>query len=273
MSLPLLGSGPGSGTGSSGPTPGANATAFLARTTGLDTTHRDAYINLINGLDTDGLFTRIDVLHVYATQDSTTALLNLISTSFNGTANGSPTFTADRGYTGTEGSSTVYINTGFNPTVGTPQYTRNSAHISVWNLSASSSSRGLGNNGSNGSADASYILTGFSGDQVFRVNTASVTGSDLTTVASPIGQYVASRNSSSEVKGYKAGSLVLTNSSATSSALVNLNMYTLGFNFNGTAVGSNNQMAAISFGASLDATQAANLTTRLRTFGTAVGVP
>src|SRR5258706_5828950 len=82
----------------------AESTAFFARTSGLDAAHIAAYNTFICGLVTDGLFSKFDVLHIYATQDSTTALLNLVSTSYNGTAVGSPTFTADRGFTGTGSS-------------------------------------------------------------------------------------------------------------------------------------------------------------------------
>src|SRR6266436_1867234 len=86
---------------------GTTASNFLARTSGLDATHITAYTDLLNGLDTDGLTSKLDVLHVYATQDSATALLNLVSTNFNGTAHGSPAFTADHGFRGTDASTTV----------------------------------------------------------------------------------------------------------------------------------------------------------------------
>src|SRR6266404_3514163 len=71
----------------------AQSTAFLARTSGLDTTHTNAYNSLICGLVTNGVFSKFDFLYIYATQNSTTALLNLISTSFNSTVHGAPTFT------------------------------------------------------------------------------------------------------------------------------------------------------------------------------------
>jgi hypothetical protein len=55
--------------------------------------------DLLNRLDADGVTPKLDILRVYATKNSTTALLNLISNSFNGTAHGSLTFTADSGFT------------------------------------------------------------------------------------------------------------------------------------------------------------------------------
>src|SRR2546430_1348992 len=88
-SMPRVGGGGG----------GSHAAAFLARTSGLDGTHTTAYTDFINGLDTDSLFSKFDLIQIYATQDSTTALLNLVSTSFNATPLNSPTFTADRGFT------------------------------------------------------------------------------------------------------------------------------------------------------------------------------
>ena len=133
MGILTTGAGPGRRGG--GSTPGAEASAFLARTSGLDTTHTNAYIDLINGLVADGVWTKFDLLHVYATQDTTTAQLNLVQASYPATLHGSPTFTVDRGYTGTDASTTKYIGTGFNPaTAVSPQFVRNSAHLSAWNV-------------------------------------------------------------------------------------------------------------------------------------------
>src|SRR5215471_17837360 len=83
-----------------GPTPGPQASAFLARTSGLSTQERNAYINLINGLVSDGVWSLLDALYVMATNTTSTAALNLVSTSFSLVTHGSMTFTADVGYTG-----------------------------------------------------------------------------------------------------------------------------------------------------------------------------
>ncbi len=61
------------------------AAPFLARTSGLDGTHTTAYTNLICGLIADGVWQKLDMLHIYATQNSTTALLNLVQNAYNGT--------------------------------------------------------------------------------------------------------------------------------------------------------------------------------------------
>jgi hypothetical protein len=248
----------------------AEATAFLARTSGLDTTHTNAYVALINGLVADGIWSKLDMLHVYATQDSTTALLNLVSTSFSGTVYGAPTFTADRGFTGTNGSSSVYIDTGFNATTApSPKFTQNSGHVSAWSVV---------DVGAIGNAAIGVIASGYQttlypkftdNNAYYRVNSLA-TG---TANATPTGHYLARRSTSSSIDGYKNGSLAINNSSTTSAAPVNFNFYTLAANNNGTAAGSSHQVAMASIGSSLTATEVTNFYNRLRTYMTAVGVP
>ena len=97
------------------------ANNFLARTSGLDGKHQNAYSALLTGLTADGFFdanansTLLDALYVFATADSTTAKLNLIAPSYTCTYHGTPAegtqFAADNGYTGD--GSTVYLDTGF----------------------------------------------------------------------------------------------------------------------------------------------------------------
>ena len=246
----------------------AAAVAFLARTSGLDTTHTNAYTALIDGLVADGVWPKLDLLHVYATQDSTTALLNLVSTSFNGTAGGSPTFTADRGFTGVNNSGTVQINLNFNPTSGTPQYTQNSAHLSVW----SATNTGQGAQAAIGDHfnQTSAVIPMFTDNQTYM----AVNGGYITVVsASAQGHFLANRSSSSAQQGYKNGGSIINNTTSPSGAVDNMNMYTLGINFAGTFFGSNVQNAAVSLGSSLSSTDATNFYNRLRTYMTAVGVP
>ena len=73
-----------------GTIPGADSAAytnFIARTSGLNDTHDDAYKALLNSLTDAGLFasdgtsTVFDVLYIFKTQDATTANLNLVSSS------------------------------------------------------------------------------------------------------------------------------------------------------------------------------------------------
>jgi hypothetical protein len=114
------------------------ATTFLARTSGLSGTETTAYTNLICGMVTDGTWSLLDALYIFATNTTTTAKLNLISTSFpiayHGTPAESSQFSADHGYTGD--GSTVYLDTGFIPSSAGGVFTLNSAHIGQYMLTS-----------------------------------------------------------------------------------------------------------------------------------------
>jgi hypothetical protein len=256
---------------------GPQALAFLNRTSGLNFAHIKAYTDLINGLVSDGVWSKLDVLYIFATQDTTTALLNLVSTSFNGTANGSPSFTADRGYTGVDASNTVYINSGFNPTTASsPQFTTNSCHVSAWadNAVTAGSSGGavMGQSGAGGSSNVTTIHARYSdGNAYFRINDATPLSGF--TSASSVGHWLASRTGASASVGYKNGSTFGTPNQAAGTITSN-NFFVLAYNQNGTAAsGSACQITMASIGAGLTATDATNFYSRLRSYMTAVGVP
>ena len=176
-------------------------------------THINAYTALIDGLVVDGLWAKFDKLHIYATQNSTTALLNLVSTSYNGTANGAPTFTADRGYVG--GAGGQYISYSFIPsTAPSPKYVQNSAHISAWNVTNATNS-GVEMGGQTSGTGPTYIQSKFTdGNTYFKIN--SSINPPGTAMANAAGHYIANRSASNAVVGYKNGSSVYTSSSDTS---------------------------------------------------------
>lgn len=107
----------------------AETTALVARFTTPPTTARKAVINtLILALKAAGVWSKLDVLYVFAAADSQAALLNWVSTSFDGTATNTPTFAANRGYTG--GATNKNVGTGFNAaTAPSPKFTQNSASV------------------------------------------------------------------------------------------------------------------------------------------------
>lgn len=247
-----------------------HASAFLARTSGLDGTHVTAYTNFLNSMDSDGLTCLFDFLYIYATQDSTTALLNLVKNSFNGVIHGVPTFTADSGFSGTDASTTVYIDTGFNPTIeaATSQFQQNTAHLSVWNLTNATSIYAPV-----GAADAinnTLIYPEYTDTNAyFRVNINGI--GDPIAVGTPLGHFFADHdhiNNPSVHNGTNIATIV-----DTSQTVLNLNLYTIGTNNNGTPLGSASLTAAVSGGNYLTPTQYANFYTHLRTYMTAVGVP
>src|SRR6266404_190620 len=248
------------------------ANTFLARTSGLNALHTIAYSNLICGLVTDGVWLKFDILYIYATQDSVTANLNLVSTSFNGTSVGPPTFTADRGFTG---SPTAYITTGFNPTTATtPKFVQNSAHISAWNLTAIISNNDPLLGGFNvGPTAHTYILPLFTdGKTYFRVNTTTALPPDGSTLAGPTGHFIAVRTSSTNTQGYRNG-VLLNGPNTSGSTLLNEPMIMIGANSAGTPGGATLQVAEASVGTQLSTLEATKFYTRLRTYMSAVGVP
>ena len=80
----------------------SQATTFIARTSGLSGTESAAYTAMICGMVTDGTWTLFDALYIFATNTTTSANLNLVSTNYNITVGVAPTFSADHGYTAGE---------------------------------------------------------------------------------------------------------------------------------------------------------------------------
>lgn len=113
----------------------AEETSFYGRLVTPPTDARKLqYGNLICGLVSDGVWTLLDALYIFAAADSATALTSLISATYNAAEVGTPTFTTDRGYAGVTSISN-YVSTGFNPsTASSPQFVQDSASISIWSL-------------------------------------------------------------------------------------------------------------------------------------------
>jgi len=110
--------------------------SFLARTSGLNAAHIKAYQNLICNLVADGVWSKLDVFYIFATQNQATANLNLVNSSFTATAQGAPTFTADSGYTT---ASDKYVSSNYNFSTNSTHYTQNSASIGGWSGSTGAS--------------------------------------------------------------------------------------------------------------------------------------
>ncbi len=228
------------------------AAAFLARASGLDSKHRRAYISFINGLVSGGVWPKFDLLYVFATQNSTTALLNLVSSSFPCLAAGSPTFAADGGYTGVDASTTVYLDTQFNASSAGGKYAQDSAHVScVTNTNAmSTAAGGVGIGVYAAGASETDILPQYSdGSAYFRINDGA--GSSGIAVANSLGRYVANRSGASATQAYKNGTSI-GSPNAASGSLVNSTMRILA-NSNVLGLGSALQYQMASAGGSLTA--------------------
>lgn len=253
----------------------AQSTAFLGRTSGLDGTHTTAYTNLICGLVTDGVFSKFDGLWITATQDATTASLNLISTSGTLVPHGSPVFTADRGYVGVDASTTVYLDTQINASTFGGTFTQNAGHISLWsNNNVASPQISMGMSLSSAAASISGIYVNYGdGNSYCAINDNGVFPG---VNATGLGHYICNRSDSISLQFYKNGSSFATTGN-TSQSLTGLPTTVILANndsASGVARGSAAQIGAASIGGSLfGGSDASNFYTRLRTYMTAVGAP
>ena len=110
------------------------ALALFARMSSQPNAERKAAINdLITSLKTAGIWSLLDFFQIYAAHDSQAATLNWVSSSFTAVPNGSPTWTADVGYS-TNGSS-QYISTGFRPLLSSLSGL-NDASMGLWVVKA-----------------------------------------------------------------------------------------------------------------------------------------
>ena len=249
---------------------GDGGSVSAGRQTSVDT--------LITSLKSGGVWTSLDRLFLFAAENSQSALRDICAAAA-ATVAGGPTFTADRGYTGTDNSSTVYIDSGFNPSTGTPNYTQNSAHISVWsNTNATSAAGGvsIGAQVSGASGQDTEIFPKFSdGKAYYRINDTSLGVSGGVANADSTGYYVANRSGAATQQGYRNAvdqGIV----AVSSAAIPNGNFIILGWIVYpaGThKTGDAHQNCGVTIGGSLTSGQVTSLYNALRTYMTAVGVP
>ncbi len=258
--------------GSAGPAPDSAAyTNFIATTTGLTAKYLAAYKALLDGMTDDGLFNSdgttnyFDALYVFATKDVTTAALNLLATgSFNLTVGGSISFSADHGLTG---DGAHEINTAFDPAVGSPKFTQNSAHISVWNLTSGTDlGAAIGYDAIKNAIFPKYTVDN---NGYWRVN-GNLPSVGAGTIADPRGLIHPNRSGASAIQYYQNGSSIGTDTTA-SVAPTSGGTFCL-FSYGGMGF-SSWQLASASIGASMDATKAGQYHTRLRAYMTAMSLP
>ena len=241
---------------------------FIARTSGLDNTHKTNYDTLICGLVTDGIFTKLDVLYVFATDTTTNALLNLKSSSFNGTVTGSLTFNANVGYTGT--GATNYIDTGFNPTAASGNFTQNSGTIGAYIRTSRAVDQGYISIGTQAN-NFTFILPFGQFADLFQYAVNSVTPNTAANTNAQ-GQWIVSRTGATAIAAQKNGA-AFDSGTNVSGAIDNANILVFASDLGGSAGGfSLDQQSAVLIGGGLTGTEMANLAGRLNTYMTAYGI-
>jgi hypothetical protein len=237
---------------------------------------RTAVTTLITGLMQDGVWFKLDRLWLFAAENEKSALVDLVGRTL-ATAVGSPTFTTDRGYTGVNDSTTVYIDSGYNFTTSAVNFTTNACHISAWcvtNIASTGNGGCLGGGGGGSNNGTAALYDTFSDGNVYaRINDGTFSGS-LGAPGTRAGHWIANRSGASATQAYQNGSL-FGSPNAAAGSVQNINCAFLAYRVVAGVVsnGSPNQVAAGSVGGNLSSTDAANLYSRLRTYMTAVGVP
>jgi len=265
--MPVIGTRGGraaSGLGFNGDGFTPQALALFARMSPTPSPARKVLINqTIAALIGAGVWTKLDVLQIYAADAQANALLNWISSSYNSTAVNSPTFTADRGFTG-DGVS-AYLNTGYAASSG-PKWGQNDHSFGRWLRT------GPGGGGMDlgayevGTLKSAYINSNVTGSYI-----SLDSGTQQLISSSPIGSVTINRSSSGSFDIYKSGTFV-SNVSAVSRGGSTLNMYVLAYNFDAVAATfSTNQIGAIYIGQALSAGEISALHTALQNYMTGVG--
>ncbi len=174
---------------------------FCRLSTQPSSARKQIYDTLISGLKSTGVWDKLDALYVLAAPDASTAKINLIQNDYNLSVVGSPTFAADSGYTGT-GTKTSYLNTTFNPTVGTHNFTLNSASLFAWKNTAPVGDHGLI---IGATSEAQYYIQAYGPGDNFEVSVNGGGSGNSGGIASQTGLFGASRTASNLDQGYYNG--------------------------------------------------------------------
>jgi hypothetical protein len=252
--------------------PDADAAAWLnaVRAAGGQVSNtQDALVSaMIRSLKSAGVWTSLDRLWLFASENSTQALTDLKARSV-ATAVNSPTFTANVGYKGN--GTTSYVDTNFNTLSSGVNFTQDSGHFSVWqNVAKTTGSDGLHGN-VNTDAGTNGVFVDFSAGvntAVGRVNAASGAAQ---TVTGGVGHLLANRTGATTAHTWYNGSKGALSTTA-SQTRQNLTLWFGGRNF----AGSINQASdaggmALSVGGGLTDAQVGALYAALLTYKNAVG--
>lgn len=240
---------------------------FAARTTHPSNARATVINTLIASLKSAGVWSKLGLLYLLAADNEQSARLNWKAPGISGTltANNSPTFTTDRGFTGDGIAANLSTGVAIS---AIPNMSQNSAHIAAWGLLdiAGSSNWILGPAGTITSNFAQITPKGSGGGfiQSRLMGSVSVTGS--ATAAGNL--FVASnRVVSTELRLYRSGALadVISN---TSEASANSSSFSM---LRSSGAYSSQQIAFASAGAGLSDAEMTALYTAVNTYLQAVG--
>lgn len=219
---------------------------------------------LIATLKSASVWTPLDRLWLFAAENATQALTDLKARA-TATATNSPTFTANRGYAGN--GTTSFVNSNFNPSTASGNYTRNDAMFGCWVETAQTAS----------AAAHTYVgayVTNYA--YMSQNNTtqnkwaANANGNTLFTFSTQTGLWVPQRTGANAQALFKDGASVATDTRA-STVLENRTVVFLALDISAFEA-TDARLALGVIGKSLTAAQHAGFYAAARAYMTAVGV-
>lgn len=240
----------------------SEAAAYVARMPSAPLYGRKQLIDAFFGSSKAGvisgsnIYTKTKEMYLFAAHTSQASLLGLKNQGDSSGVN-TPTFTTDRGWTG---SGSAYVTTAIAPNVATP-WTQNSSSMGIWELTNVAN-----NSGSMGGAGNSGINARNVSDQITSdVNTFS--GIAVSGITDGRGLTIGNRSGASAAQVYKNGLLVGSNTGA--SAAPNANPFV--FHATNPAFPAPRQIAFGYIGGSLTANEHKDLYNAVRTYLIGVG--
>lgn len=240
----------------------SEAAAVAAAFTTPPTNARKAQIDsLVGSLKSAGVWSVLDVLYITAAADSQAATINWISpASFTLLPVNSPSFQADRGFTGN--GTTSRVRTQYTPSVNGVNYTLNSASLTEWSLTELQST--AADIGSATAPRAFIDPRNASNLAVVDVNNTS--GSLQPASTTSLGFFMAQRRASNDIRLWQNGTQIGSGSIA-SGSVASTEQWICGSNSTNF---STRQIAAAAWGASLSGLESA-FYSAVRTYMLAVG--
>jgi hypothetical protein len=208
---------------------------------------RKGHINtLITTLKTDGNWTELDCLQVYAAHSSLVYLLNWKADEFNGSAIGSPSVTLDQYFAASTGNA---VDSGFNPNLGT-KYGLNDAALGVYLAAHDSTYSALKvfagvNDGSNAAFIGAGATNGYFTGRI-NLSSPSMNPSDIV-LDNTIHSVIRTAASASELKQNNAQ---IDTDTTAATGLPNANIYVGGLNLTGLGFESASQFKVFFAGSS-----------------------
>ena len=201
----------------------SDASAFFSRVTtaggSLSTTEEQAVNTLVTDLKSANIWSKMSAIYPLVGASAAACAQNLKSSSYTGTFDGAWTY-ASTGVTGNGENN--WMNTGLLPST---ELSLNSTHLSVYSRTDTPTVTGDVDMGVN---DTAFTLIEIWGGKFYSLINQNATGSNVS-VSTSLGHFIGSRISSSEVKGFRNGSTILTSSTnSTNLATANIALAAMG---------------------------------------------